>query len=192
MAGKDFRGMMIMSLGIFAGAFVISAMDSLIPHEHLFSHKAEGRDFVRLKKIWLFVIAIFIHNFPEGLATGVSAAPGSEGGGLTMAAAIAMQNMPEGLSVSAALSEEKYSVKFAFLIALITGMIEPVGAVIGFWLAGVSLKVLPFILSFAAGAMLFVIVDEIVPELKSRFDDRTVGYSIITGFVIMMCLDRLL
>lgn len=191
-SGGGIAGIGIAAAGVIIGALVVDMIDEYAPHEHLISHNVEGADAESLSKVWLFIIAISIHNFPEGLATGVATAPGSGEGGLPMAIAIGLQNMPEGLSVAMALSGLNYNRKKSFLIALITGMIEPIGAYIGFALASISLIILPFVLAFAAGAMLFVISDEMIPEIHMNANHRNATYGLIVGFIIMMSLDYLL
>ncbi len=142
-----------------------------------------------LKRIWLFVIAITIHNFPEGLAVGVGFGDQNIKNGLILAIGIGLQNMPEGLAVALALLREGYSQKKSFLIALLTGLVEPIGGFLGLWLVNVFKPILPFTLAFAAGAMLFVISDEIIPETHNNGNEREATYGILIGFVIMMILD---
>ncbi len=186
------RGILVTSVGIFAGCVVLDLIDRFMPHEHLITHDVEGKNTARLRKIWLFIIAITIHNFPEGLATGVATLPDNPGNGLAIAIAIALQNMPEGLAVAVALKKEDYSNNFAFIIALITGLFEPLGAFIGYYLVHISTAILPFTLAFTAGAMLFVISDEIIPETHSEGNQRGATYGLIIGFIVMMALDYLL
>lgn len=186
------KGILITSLGIFVGCLILDLIDRYMPHEHLITHDIEGKNTDKLKKIWLFIIAITIHNFPEGLATGVATLPDNPGNGLAIAIAIALQNMPEGLAVAVALKKENYSNGFAFIVALITGLFEPLGAFIGYYLVKISTAILPFTLAFTAGAMLFVISDEIIPETHSEGNQRGATYGLIIGFIIMMALDYLL
>lgn len=190
--GGDFKAVMICSFGIFMGAFLIDMIDKFAPHEHLINKKVEGKNTESLSKIWLFIIAITIHNFPEGLATGVGFGTDDISNGVAIAFGIALQNMPEGLAVALSLAREDYSVKFSFLIALLTGLVEPIGAFLGYGLVLVFEPVLPFILALAGGAMLFVISDEIIPETHSRGYERQATYGIIIGFIVMMILDILL
>ena len=190
--GGDFKAVMICSLGIFMGAFLIDMIDKFAPHEHLINKKVEGKNTESLSKIWLFIIAITIHNFPEGLATGVGFGTDDISNGVAIAFGIALQNMPEGLAVALSLVRENYSVKYSFLIALLTGLVEPIGAFLGYGLVLVFEPVLPFILALAGGAMLFVISDEIIPETHSRGYERQATYGIIIGFIVMMILDILL
>lgn len=189
--GGDFKAVMITSAGIILGAFIIDMIDKFSPHEHLIDKRREGVS-SSLSQIWLFIIAITIHNFPEGMATGVGFGTENIGDGLALALGIGIQNMPEGLAVALSLMREKYSVKYAFIVAAITGLVEPVGAVLGFGLVNIFKPVLPVVLASAAGAMLFVICDEIIPETHSKGYEREATYGIIFGFVIMMVLDILL
>lgn len=189
--GGDFKAVMITSAGIILGAFIIDMIDKFSPHEHLIDKRREGVS-SSLSQIWLFIIAITIHNFPEGMATGVGFGTENIGDGLALALGIGIQNMPEGLAVALSLVREKYSVRYAFIVAAITGLVEPVGAVLGFGLVNIFRPVLPVVLASAAGAMLFVICDEIIPETHSKGYEREATYGIIFGFVIMMVLDILL
>lgn len=189
--GGDFKAVMITSAGIILGAFIIDMIDKFSPHEHLIDRRREGVS-SSLSQIWLFIIAITIHNFPEGMATGVGFGTENIGDGLALALGIGIQNMPEGLAVALSLVREKYSVRYAFIVAAITGLVEPVGAVLGFGLVNIFKPVLPVVLASAAGAMLFVICDEIIPETHSKGYEREATYGIIFGFVIMMVLDILL
>lgn len=189
--GGDFKAVMITSAGIILGAFIIDMIDKFSPHEHLIDKRREGVS-SSLSQIWLFIIAITIHNFPEGMATGVGFGTENIGDGLALALGIGIQNMPEGLAVALSLMREKYSVKYAFTVAALTGLVEPVGAALGFGLVNIFKPVLPVVLASAAGAMLFVICDEIIPETHSKGYEREATYGIIFGFVIMMVLDILL
>ncbi|MDO5018005.1 MAG: ZIP family metal transporter [Lagierella massiliensis] len=190
--GGGIKAVLITGLGIFLGAVMLDLIDKYAPHEHLLDNKMEGTSPDSLKKIWLFIIAITIHNFPEGLATGVGFGTGEITNGISIALGIGLQNMPEGLAVAISLLREDYSVKKAFLIALITGFVEPIGAFLGYGLVNLFSQVLPFILALAGGAMLFVISDEIIPETHSGGYEREATYGVIIGFIIMMIMDILL
>ncbi|MFM9412988.1 ZIP family metal transporter [Peptococcus simiae] len=190
--GGDVKAVLVTSAGILGGAILLDMIDKLAPHEHLLDKRIEGRDAKSLKKIWLFVIAITIHNFPEGLATGVGFGTDNLANGMAMALGIGLQNMPEGMAVALALVREKYTPAYAFLIALATGLVEPVGAFMGFGLVQVFQPLVGFILALAGGAMLFVISDEIIPETHANGYERQATYGIVVGFIIMMILDILL
>ncbi|RMG58386.1 MAG: ZIP family metal transporter, partial [Deltaproteobacteria bacterium] len=143
-----------------------------------------------LKKIWLFVLAITIHNFPEGLAVGVGFGGGDMKRGLSLALGIGLQNIPEGLAVAFPLLREKYSRLKAFLIALATGLVEPVGGIIGAGAVSVAKPVLPFGLAFAAGCMLSVISSEVIPETHTHGYEKEATLGVVVGFVVMMLLDN--
>ena len=179
----------IVSLGVIIGMIFIDLIDKWAPHEH-FIAGPEGTVSKRLAATWLFIIAITIHNFPEGLAVGVSYGNGDISGGSVVAIAIGLQNIPEGTAVAMPLLREGYSKKKAFMIAAFTGLVEPFGAVIGVSAVTVAHFFLGFGMAFAAGAMIFVVVDEIIPETHTKKHARQVTYGVIIGFVIMMFLDN--
>ncbi|MBN2581461.1 MAG: ZIP family metal transporter [Planctomycetes bacterium] len=188
--------------GMLFGAVFLDRSDKWIPHEHvILGHEGPSSS---LKKTWLFILAITLHNFPEGLAVGVGyggAAGLAEGtpeflsavaNGNSLAVGIGLQNMPEGLAVAVALLREKYSLGAALLIALATGLVEPIGGLVGAGVVTVSQPILPVAMGFAAGAMLFVISDEIIPETHTHGYQRTATFGLIIGFCIMMAMDKLL
>jgi len=183
-------GVYVAAFGILLGAGVLDWTDKLLPHEH-FVAGPEGPS-SRLKRIWLFVIAITIHNFPEGMAVGVGFGTGDIGGGISLAIGIGIQNMPEGLAVALSLLGLGYSRWRAFAIAVSTGMVEPVGGILGAGAVTIFQPVLPLALAFAAGAMLFVISDEIIPETHAEGKSRQATFGVMVGFVVMMALDNLL
>lgn len=187
-SGGGIKGAFVTGFGIFVGALFLDLTDKYSPHVHLLDKRSEGAS-TSLKKIWLFIIAITIHNFPEGLAVGVGFGDNNISNGLSIALGIGLQNLPEGLAVALALVREKYDVKKAFLIALLTGLVEPVGGLMGLGLVSIFKPILPFVLAFAAGAMLFVISDEIIPETHNKGYEREATYGVIIGFIIMMILD---
>lgn len=186
--GGGFKGAGIALIGILLGGIFLDFTDKYSPHVHLLDKREEGNK-SSLAKMWLFIIAITIHNFPEGLAVGVGFGDGNISNGLSIAIGISLQNLPEGLAVALALVREKYSTKKAFLIAMLTGLVEPVGALLGLLLVNIAKPLLPLILAFAAGAMLFVISDEIIPETHRNGYERQATYGVLIGFVIMMFLD---
>ena len=187
--GGTFKAVLITGLGIIVGAVIIDLIDRFAPHEHLINKHHEGVAADSLKKIWLFIIAIAIHNFPEGMAVGVAFGSGNLSHGVPIAIGIGLQNMPEGLAVAFALIREKYSVGKAYWIAFLTGLIEPIGALLGYGLVRLFSPALPFILAVAGGAMLFVIADEVIPETHSGGNERLATFALIIGFVIMMVMD---
>jgi len=183
-------GVYIVVFGMLLGAVFLDRIDKWLPHEH-FVLGQEGPS-SSLKRIWLFVIAITIHNFPEGLAVGVGFGTGDIGSGTSLAVGIGLQNMPEGLAVAMPLVGLGYSRYRAVGVALLTGLVEPLGGLLGVAAVTVFHSVLPFGLAFAAGAMLFVISDEIIPETHSKGKSRLATFGVMFGFVIMMALDTLL
>ena len=186
--GGGVKGATITLIGILLGGVFLDLMDKYSPHQHLISGKTGNKN-SNLVKVWLFIIAITLHNFPEGLAVGVGFGSGDISNGLTLAIGIGLQNMPEGLAVALALIREKYKASTAFLIALISGLVEPIGGLIGVGVVQIAKPILPLALSFAAGAMLFVISHEIIPETHEHGYERVATYGILIGFVIMMFLD---
>jgi zinc transporter, ZIP family len=191
-------GVYVVIAGMLIGAIFLDRVDNWLPHEHFTVRKEgttstgkEGPD-SHLKRIWLFIIAITIHNFPEGLAVGVGFGTGDVGGGTSLAIGIGIQNMPEGLAVALPLLGLGYSRKKAIGYATLTGLVEPIGGLLGVGAVTLFSQVLPFGLAFAAGAMLFVISDEIIPETHSKGRSRSATFGVMVGFVIMMALDNLL
>ena len=174
--------------GVLLGAFVVWAMNAYLPHEH-FIVGPEGADPGALSRIWLFVIAITIHNFPEGMAVGVGFGGGNVANGLSLATGIGLQNAPEGLAVAVALRGLGYSKGHSFVIALLTGLIEPVGGLIGVIAVTISEALLPWGLTFAAGAMMFIISHEIIPETHRHGHQNRATTGLIIGLVLMMFLD---
>jgi len=191
-------GVYVVIAGMLIGAVFLDRVDNWLPHEH-FAMRREGATSTgkegpesHLKRVWLFIIAITIHNFPEGLAVGVGFGTGDVGGGTSLAMGIGIQNMPEGLAVALPLIGLGYSRWKAIGYATLTGLVEPIGGVLGVGAVTVFQQVLPFGLAFAAGAMLFVISDEIIPETHSKGKSRSATFGVMIGFVIMMALDNLL
>ncbi|MDF2672492.1 MAG: gufA [Clostridiales bacterium] len=180
----------LVAAGVLIGGIFLDVIDKNIPHFHTMGG-FEGRS-SRMNKLILFILAITIHNFPEGLAVGVSFGAGNVKDGLAIAIGIGLQNIPEGFAVAFPLLAEGVSRKKAFLITLLTGIVEPVGGVIGAGVVQIAKPILPFALAFAAGAMLFVISDEIIPETHKKETARAATYGVIIGFVIMMLFDVLL
>jgi len=163
----------------------------MIPHEH-FIKGHEGIDAHAMKKVWLFIFAITLHNFPEGMAVGVGFGGGDIANGISLAIGIGLQNMPEGLIVALALIAHKYSIRKSFLIASATGLVEPIGGLLGAGIVSVFMPLLPWGLAFAAGAMLFVISDEIIPESHRKGFAKQATFGLMVGFVVMLFLDVVL
>lgn len=179
------------SLGTLLGAFVLWAAHAAVPHAH-FSKGQEGGSALHLGRNTLFVLAIALHNFPEGLSVGIAYGDGASNVGHTVALSILAQNLPEGLAVAAALIADGTSRGRAFFIALATGLIEPVGGLLGALAVTASAVLLPWGLAFAAGAMLFVVSGEVIPETHVEGRERSATFAIIIGFVAMMALAVLL
>jgi len=178
----------IVGSAILLGALALLMMDRLLPHEHFIKGR-EGHAARTLRRTWLFVIAIALHNLPEGLAIGVGYA-GNEGmRGNALAMGIAIQDVPEGLVVAVALLAAGYKRSFAVALGAASGLVEPVGAVIGAAVFGYSAAMLPWGLGFAAGAMLFVISHEIIPESHRKGHEAFATGGLMVGFVLMMLLD---
>ncbi|TYB82293.1 ZIP family metal transporter [Maritimibacter fusiformis] len=177
--------------GIALGAIAVALMNETLPHEH-FVEGPEGADPGALSKIWLFVIAITIHNFPEGMAVGVGFGGGNVTNGLSLAIGIGLQNAPEGLAVAVALRGLGYSKGRSFLIAMLTGLIEPLGGLIGAAAVTLAEVMLPWGLAFAAGAMLYIISHEIIPETHRHGHQNRATAGLIFGLILMMLLDVIL
>jgi ZIP family zinc transporter len=172
------------------GALFLHFADQRLPHLHFDSVPSAKKD--SLDKVWLFIIAITIHNFPEGMSVGVSFGSGDMKNGIVLAIAIALQNIPEGLAVALPLVGLGYDKWKAVGIATLTGLVEPVGGLLGITMVTVFSSVLPLAMGFAAGAMLFVISEEIIPETHAKGRSRYATFSLMIGFIIMMILDNLL
>ena len=176
--------------GILAGGVFIHYADLVVPHEH-FLRGHEGPDSKKLRGMILLFLAMTIHNFPEGMAVGVSFHEGFSNG-LIMAFGIGMQNIPEGMAVALPARGLGYSPAKAFLLTFISAIVEPIGGAIGAGLVMFAKPVLPFLMAFAAGAMLFVVSDEMIPESHGGGRERIATFSFLIGLVLMMCLDVLL
>ncbi|MEM3641576.1 MAG: ZIP family metal transporter [Candidatus Bathyarchaeia archaeon] len=176
-------------ISLIIGALLLHLIDRFVPHFHPVAGP-EGPP-SRLSRLWLFIIAMTIHNFPEGLAVGVSFGSGDVAAGLVVATAIGLQNAPEGLAVALPLLRENYSKGRSLWYATLTGLVEPLGGLLGVALVSLAHSILPWGLAFAAGAMLFVVIDEMVPESHRKGFGRKATFGLIGGFAIMMLLDSL-
>lgn len=164
--GGEFK-LVVTVAGIFCGALCVNVMDKLVPHIHKIAgmeQEMHPEKQAQLNKVLLFVIAIAIHNLPEGIAAGVGFGGGDMASALTIAGGIALQNIPEGMVIITPLLAAGVSRGRTFLIAVATGVIEVVGTLVGFFAVSLSSAILPFALAFAGGAMLYVISDEMIPE----------------------------
>ena len=185
--------LIISILGIFAGALCLNFIDKLTPHLHkMIGSEIESHRSSNLNKVLLFVIAIAIHNFPEGIAAGVGFGGENQTHGILIAISIALQNIPEGMVIIAPMINSGVSKKKTFLIASLTGIFEVVGTFIGYFAVKIANIILPFALAFAGGTMLYVVSDEMIPETHSDGNKRGVTYSLLVGFCFMLVLDVLL
>jgi ZIP family zinc transporter len=182
-------GVYVVAVGIMVGAGFLVLADQWLPYE---KYLEQGETFDSLRKVWLFIAAVTLHNLPEGGAVGVSFGAGDWHNGVALATAVALQNIPEGLAVALPLVALGYRREQAVLIATLTGLIEPIGGVLGVIMAKAFLPLMPIGMAFAAGAMLFVITDDIIPETQSRGKARYATFAMMTGFIIMMILDNLM
>jgi len=189
--GSRIVAAVIVIAALMLGAVTLSAINRYVPHEH-FVLGRYGQGTESFRRIWLFIIAITLHNFPEGLAVGVGFAGGNIANGTTLAIGIGLQNMPEGLAVAAALVSLNYPRHLAVLIALATGLVEPIGGLIGVTAVTVSQPLLPWGLGFAAGAMIFVVSNEIVPETHRKGHEELATFGLMIGLAVMMFLDVVL
>jgi zinc transporter, ZIP family len=180
---------LLMSVGVLLGAVFLLVGHKYIPHEHFVKGPEGVNNAENLKRIWLFITAITIHNFPEGLAVGVNFGTNNPTNSLPIAVGIGLQNMPEGLVVAVSLVAQKYSAIYALGVSLLTGLVEPIGGLIGASVVAIAQPILPLAMAFAAGAMLFVISGEIIPESHSKEREQEATIGVMVGFVIMMLLD---
>ncbi len=178
----------LVGVGVGLGAVGVLLLHAWVPHEH-FLKGTEGPVALRLGRHWLFILAIAIHNVPEGMSVGVSFAADDLKASLAITAGIGLQNLPEGLAVAAALTGEGYARGRAVLIAALTGLIEPVAGLVGAIAVGLGDALLPWGLAFAAGTMLFVIAGEVIPETHRRGAGQRASLSLVLGFVVMLVLD---
>lgn len=182
-------------VGFLLGVFFLLLMDSLIPHLHLSSDKPEGAK-SRLGRTAMLMLAVTIHNLPEGAAcgaifAGVLSGDGSVtmAGAITLSIGIAIQNFPEGAIISLPLRSEGHSRSKSFLLGALSGIVEPIGAVIAILLASVVTPILPYMLGFAAGAMIYVVVEELIPEASEGEHSNLGTIAFVAGFALMMVLD---
>lgn len=181
----------IVGMGIFAGAFLLNLMDKLTPHLHHLSgmdaEKHSGNQ--SINKVLLFVMAIAIHNLPEGLAAGVSFGGEDIGNAFSVAVGIALQNIPEGMIIIAPMLMAGIKKGRTFILAASTGLVEVIGTLLGFLAVSVVKGILPFALAFAGGTMLYVVGDEMIPETHSHGYERMATYSMMIGFFVMLLMD---
>lgn len=183
------------AIGFLFGIIFLLVLDSIIPHLHLNSKKPEGIK-AKLKNTTMMVLAVTLHNIPEGMAVGVVfAGVLAQNTTITLAGAfalsigIAIQNFPEGAIISMPLKNEGISKPKAFLYGTLSGVVEPIGAIITILLTSIVTPILPYLLSFAAGAMIYVVVEELIPESQAGEHSNIGTIGVAIGFVIMMILD---
>ena len=181
----------IVGMGILLGAALLLAIDRAVPHEH-FVKGLEGPQAKALKRVWLFVLAISLHNLPEGLAIGVAFGGPDAVGAMALATGISIQDVPEGMVVALALRSVGYGRGLSVGLGVLSGLVEPVAAVFGALVISLSVSLLPWGLAIAAGAMLFVISHEIIPESHRQGHEAWATAGLMLGFVIMMLLDTAL
>jgi len=186
-------GLVITVAGIFAGALCLNVIDKLVPHLHkLMGTDGEAHNNANLNKVLLFVTAIAIHNLPEGIAAGVGFGSGDTSRALLIAGGIALQNIPEGMVIIGPMLAAGVSPAKTFVSAMVTGLVEVVGTLIGYFAVSLASAVLPFALAFAGGTMLYVISDEMIPETHAHGSERGATYALLVGFCIMLVTDVLL
>ncbi len=179
--------------GIFAGALCLNFIDKLVPHLHkMVGPDIEAHNNADLSKVLLFVMAIAIHNLPEGIAAGVGFGSDDPSQALLIAGGIALQNIPEGMVIIGPMLAAGITPRRTFACAALTGLVEVVGTLIGYFAVSVSQAILPFALAFAGGTMLYVISDEMIPETHAHGSERGATYALLVGFCVMLISDVLL
>ena len=186
-------GLIITVAGIFAGALCLNLIDKLVPHLHkMVGVEDEAHNNANLSKVLLFVTAIAIHNLPEGIAAGVGFGSGNNAQALLIAGGIALQNIPEGMVIIGPMLAAGVNPRKTFLLAMVTGLVEVVGTLIGYFAVSLASAILPFALAFAGGTMLYVISDEMIPETHAHGAQRGATYALLVGFCVMLISDVLL
>ena len=192
-------GIITVALGVIAGAIVLDLIDKLVPHLHGLMgnepdlhHDGDAAQRAKANKVLLFVLAIAIHNLPEGIAAGVGFGTGNNAEAFLIAGGIALQNIPEGMVIIAPMLASGIPPRRTFLYAALTGVVEVVGTFIGYFAVQFSSAILPFALAFAGGTMLYVISDEMIPETHAHGAERAATYSLLVGFCLMLVFDFLL
>ncbi len=186
-------GLWITVAGVFCGAICLTVIDRVVPHLHkMIGGEAERPHNPQLSKVLLFVTAIAIHNLPEGIAAGVGFGSGDTNQALLIAGGIALQNIPEGMIIIGPMLAAGVSPKKTFVCAMFTGLVEVVGALLGYFAVSVAQVILPFALAFAGGTMLYVVSDEMIPETHHEGHQRGATYALLVGFCVMLISDVLL
>ena len=186
-------GLIITVAGIFAGALCLNLIDKLVPHLHkLAGADIEAHPNANLSRVLLFVTAIAIHNLPEGIAAGVGFGSGDTAQALIIAGGIALQNIPEGMVIIGPMLAAGVKPRKTLLLAMLTGVVEVIGTLIGYFAVSLASAILPFALAFAGGTMLYVISDEMIPETHAHGSERGATYALLVGFCVMLVTDVLL
>lgn len=191
LSGSPLLAAGIVVLGLGLGVALMIGLDRFVPHEHTESGR-RGPQVERINRVWLFVLAITLHNLPEGMAIGVSFANGDMQVGLPLTTAIAIQDIPEGLAVALALRVTGISALRAAMIAIASGLMEPIGAVVGLGISSSFALGYPIALGLAAGAMIFVVSHEVIPETHRNGHETPATLGLMLGFGVMMFLDTAL
>ena len=186
-------GLLITTTGIFTGAICLNLIDKAVPHLHkLVGSDIEPHNNANLSKVLLFVTAIAIHNLPEGIAAGVSFGSDDTSQAMIIAGGIALQNIPEGMVIIGPLLASGVTPRKTFICAMITGLVEVIGTLLGYFAVSIASTILPFALAFAGGTMLYVISDEMIPETHAHGSERGATYALLVGFCVMLVCDVLL
>lgn len=190
----EYGNLLITVAGIFVGAICLNLVDKVVPHLHRMAgvEEEEHPNNAKLSKVLLFVTAIAIHNLPEGIAAGVGFGSGNTTDALLIAGGIALQNIPEGMVIIGPMLAAGVSPRRTFLIAALTGLVEVVGTMLGYFAVSLASAILPFALAFAGGTMLYVISDEMIPETHAHGEQRGATYALLIGFCLMLVSDVLL
>ena len=189
--GNSMAGAATVVLGLGLGVVLMLGLDRFIPHEHEVSG-AHGPVFARINRVWLFVLAITLHNIPEGMAIGVGFSAGDMHVGVPLATAISIQDIPEGLAVALALRATGLTHGRAVLVAALSGFMEPLGALIGVGMSSAFAIAYPVSMGLAAGAMIFVVSHEVIPETHRNGHQTPATIGLMLGFAVMMFLDTAL
>ena len=187
-------GLLITVVGIFVGALGLNLTDRLVPHLHTLTGtegEAHAHNATR-NKVMLFVMAIAIHNLPEGIAAGVGFGGGNTAEAMMIALGIALQNIPEGMVIISPMLASGVSAKKTFFYASLTGLVEVLGTLIGYFAVSLASAILPFALAFAGGTMLYVISDDMIPETHAHGSQRGATYALLVGFCLMLVFDIVL
>lgn len=188
-------GIIVAVAGIFAGALSLNLIDKLVPHLHKLAGadiESHGSANTNLGKVMLFVLAIAIHNLPEGIAAGVGFGSGNTSQAFLIAGGIALQNIPEGMVIIAPMLSAGVRPGKTFFIAMLTGLVEVVGTLLGYFAVNIASVILPFALAFAGGTMIYVVSDEMIPETHAHGSERGATYALLVGFCLMLVSDVLM